>query len=90
MIKAKQVIFSTSYLISDRLSWWQSYHFVFNLKILFRERSLNIGEGGLEGNAGKYPQIGSPQCELSQKSQVPLSRFRKKSSPLLFMKVEFW
>ena len=47
-----------------------------------KEDSLNIGEGGLEKNAAKYPkQLVAPQCD-SQKSQVPPSRFRKKSSPL--------
>ena len=58
---------------------------------VLRERSLNIGEGGLEENAAKYPKkLGVPQRD-SQKSQVPHSRFTKKSSPPpLFIKVDFW
>ena len=34
MIKAKQVFFWTSNLKGHGFPWWQSYHFVFDLKIL--------------------------------------------------------
>ena len=41
------------------------------MTLIIRERSLIIGEGGLEGNAAKYPQkLVARQCD-SQKSQVP-------------------
>ena len=35
------------------------------LKDQLRERPLNIGDGGLEGNAAKYPEklVSSPQCD---------------------------
>ena len=43
-----------------------------------RESSLNIGEGGPEGNAAKYPQkLVAPQC-VSQKSQVLPLKIKKK------------